>query len=62
MKERTNRSSSTNSRAVARFFVKGGGSTLASAEGTSLVGGLEVFSPRKFSNLEVPKRYFQHLS
>ena len=35
---------------------------IASGEGTSRVGGLGVSSPRKFSNLEAPKRYFQHFS
>ena len=38
----------TVSRAVAKFFCKGGGA-VASAEGTSLVGDLGVSSPRKFS-------------
>ena len=28
----------------------------------SLVGSVGVSSPRKFSNMEAPKRYFQHLS
>ena len=33
------------------------------AEGTSLVGGSGgVLSLEKFSNLEAPKCYFQHLS
>lgn len=36
-------------RAVARFFCKGGGSIIVSAEGN-------------FSNLEAPKHYFEHLS
>ena len=31
---------------------------MASAEGTSLVGGVGVSSPRKFSSLEAPKCYF----
>ena len=50
-------------RAVARFFVTGGGGgIIPSAEGISLVGGVGVSSPRQFSNMEAPKRYFQHLS
>ena len=48
-------------RAVARFFVKVGGD-IARVEGTNLVGGLGVSSPRNFSNLEAPKCFFQHLS
>ena len=35
---------------------------IASAEGKSLVGGCGVILPRKFLNLEAPKRYFHHLS
>ena len=40
----------------------GGGGIIASAEGTSLEGGSGGIFPRKFSNLEAPKRYCQHLS
>ena len=47
-------------RAVGRFFVTGG--IIASGEGTSLVGGSGGTLPQKFSNLEAPKCYFQHLS
>ena len=35
---------------------------IASAEGKSLVGGCRVILPRKFLNLEAPKRYLHHLS
>ena len=35
---------------------------IASAEGKSLVGGCGVILPRKFLNLEAPKRYLHHLS
>ena len=35
-------------RAVARFFVTGGGGTLAIVEGMSLVGSVGVSSLRKF--------------
>ena len=50
-------------RAVASFFVRGWGwGIIASAEGTSFVGGLWVSSPGIFSNLEALKHYFQHLS
>ena len=53
-------------RAVASFFVRGvgggGWGIIASAEGTSFVGGLWVSSPGRFSNLEALKHYFQHLS
>ena len=35
---------------------------IASAEGKSLVGGCGIILPRKFLNLEAPKRYFHHLS
>ena len=47
--------------AVARFFVTRG--IITRAEGTSLVGGVWGCPPlEKFSNLEAPKSYFQHLS
>ena len=40
------------------FFVKGGGGLIASAEGTSIVGGSGgILPPRKFSNLEAQKRH-----
>ena len=54
--------------AEARFFVTGEGGggrgIIARAQGTSLVGagGSWVSVPRKFSNLEAPKCFFQHLS
>ena len=49
-------------RAVAKFFVMGGGGgIIASAEGMSLAGP-GVSSPRKGSNLEAMKWYFQHSS
>ena len=55
--------------AEVRFFVTGEGggggrSIIARAQGTSLVGagGSWVSVPRKFSNLEAPKCFFQHLS
>ena len=52
----------THRRAVAIFFNGGGGGgTIASAEDTSLVG-VSGSSPRKLSNLEAPKSFFQHLS
>ena len=35
-------------RAVARFFVTGGGGTITIVEGMSLVGSVGVFSLRKF--------------
>ena len=47
-------------RAVARFFVTRG--IIARAEGTSLVGVWLCPPPEKFSNLEAPKSYFQHLT
>ena len=53
-------------RAVARFFVTGGGGRggiIASAEGTSLVGRSGGILPLPLpSSLEVSKCYFQHLS
>lgn len=50
-------------RAVARFFITGGGGgIIASAEGMSLVGSVGVSYPRQFSNMEAPQHYFQHLS
>ena len=47
-------------RAVAQFFVGGGGGTLVIAKGRSLVGGVGISSPTNMSNLDVLKRYFQH--
>ena len=51
-------------RAVARLFVTGvGGGALSSVpKARALWGGLGVSSPRKLSNLEATKRYFQHFS
>lgn len=50
-------------RAVAKFFCNGGGGgIIASAEGMSLAGGSGGIFPRKGSNLEAMKWYFQHSS
>ena len=49
-------------RAVARFFVTGGHYRECRRHEPCRGGGLGVSSPRKFSNLEAPKCYFQHLS
>ena len=49
-------------RAVARFFVTGGHYRECRRHKPCRGGGLGVSSPRKFSNLEAPKCYFQHLS
>ena len=51
-------------RAVASFFVTGGGGHYRECPRLvkALYGGLVVSSPRKFSNLEAPQRYFQHFS
>ena len=47
---------------VCLFVFWEGGAISQVPKARILQGGLGVFSPRRVSNLEAPKRYFQHLS